>query len=75
MICPHCDNEREDCFSIACWVHCDNGAPSEACGDLAEPPQSEPFQLARCSNCGAYFRPKPGHVFRVVDGRPQEIET
>lgn len=73
MRCPHCDTDREGCFSIACWVHCDNGEPAEACGDANQPRPLEPVQLAYCSNCDNYFGPKPGHVFRVVQGRPTEM--
>lgn len=73
MQCPHCNEAKEMCFSVACWVHVDNGEPAEACGDNEAPPPAEPKQIACCSNCGEYFGPRPGHVFRVVRGRPQEV--
>lgn len=88
MQCPDCYATDEHCFAVACWVFCDTGEAAEACGDgsaaLSDerrqhptracdvPP--EPPQVACCNNCGNTFGPKPGHVFRVIRGRPQEVE-
>lgn len=74
MQCPECGTDREGCFSIACWVYVDNGEAAETCGDANYPKPGEPPQSAYCSNCDTIFSPKPGHVFRVVNGRPQEVE-
>lgn len=71
--CPHCGEADTGNFSIACWVHCDNGEPAEACGDLRFPHEREPAQSAYCHTCGEVFGPRPGHVFRVTNGRPGEV--
>lgn len=74
MHCPECHTDREGCFSVACWVYVDNGEAAETCGDANYPKPGEPKQAAYCSNCDTIFGPRPGHVFRVVNGRPQEVE-
>lgn len=73
MQCPHCNATEDYCFSIACWVYLDNGDVVEACGDnnIADPDMPP---KACCSNCGSVFGPRPGHIFRIVRGRPQEVE-
>lgn len=74
MMCPHCGCDFLGSISVLCWVYVDNGELAEAAGDLETPDAAEPPQLAYCGQCGQTFGPREGCVFRVVQGRPCEVE-